>query len=661
MRVGSACCAAAAVLAVVAALLALPLQAQAQTEITLVSNLGQASENTVTNNQDRAQSFTPGTHAAGYTLNSIVIGYNDPSGNAFTVEIWTANAAGVPSTLKYSFTAPATFSQGDLTFTAPANATLDADTTYSVVMELSTGTGTTFKRTSTINPDEDSGAAAGWSIGDTYHYRAGVWIPSSSSKPHLIAIKGTTNTSTLSTDATLSDLELEDNTGTAITLTPSPFVSTTTSYTAMVANSVDEITIAPTVNDSTAAYEIQDSGGTALTDADSNETGFQVALSEGENTIKVEVTAEDNSTETYQVTVTRAPPPLTVRFEQATYSVAEGSNVDVKVVLSADPGRRLEIPIEWTSQGGADNSDYTINLTRVIFESGEMENDDFVFAADQDRIDDDGESVALSFGTLPTGVTAGSPAVTTVTITDDDTAGVTVSKTALTVTEDDTTGDTYTVVLDSRPTANVTITVGGYTGSDVTPNPASLTFARSDWNTAITVTVTAAGDADTTDDTVTLTHTATSTDPNYDAVAASVMVTVEETAAATGQPAITGGAQVGKTLTAGIGTIADADGLPSTFPADYTLQWRRVDADGTSNEADISGETSGTYTPVAADVGKKIKVQVSFTDGGSTAEGPLTSAAYPSNAPVAAAAGACPPDNDWCTTLTVGLDDQSHQ
>ena len=86
-----------------------------------------------------------------------------------------------------------------------------------------------------------------------------------------------------------------------------------------------------------------------------------------------------------------------------------------------------------------------------------------------------------------------------------------------------------------------------------------------------------------------------------------------------------------------------------------------MDADGTSNEADISGETSGTYTPVAADVGKKIKVQVSFTDNGSNAEGPLTSAAYPSNAPVAAAAGACPAVNDWCTTLTVGLEDQTHQ
>ena len=123
---------------------------------------------------------------------------------------------------------------------------------------------------------------------------------------------------------------------------------------------------------------------------------------------------------------------------------------------------------------------------------------------------------------------------------------------------------------------------------------------------------------------------------------------------ASGAPAITGGAQVGKVLTAGLGTIADSDGLPTTFPDDYILQWVRVDADGVSNETDI-GTDSGTYTVVAADVGKKIKVEVSFTDDGGTLEEPDPSAAYPSNAPVAAAAGACPADNDWCTTLTVGF------
>ena len=63
-------------------------------------------------------------------------------------------------------------------------------------------------------------------------------------------------------------------------------------------------------------------------------------------------------------------------------------------------------------------------------------------------------------------------------------------------------------------------------------------------------------------------------------------------------------------LTADASPIVDDDGLPSVF--DY--QWSRVDADGTSNETEITGETAATYTLATADVGKKIKVKVSFTD-----------------------------------------------
>ena len=82
----------------------------------------------------------------------------------------------------------------------------------------------------------------------------------------------------------------------------------------------------------------------------------------------------------------------------------------------------------------------------------------------------------------------------------------------------------------------------------------------------------------------------------------------------------------------------DTDGVPSSF----TYQWVRVDADGTSNPADITDATAATYTLTAADAGKKIKVQVSFTDELSGEE-ERTSAAYPSSGTVTTIASTTAP------------------
>ena len=46
----------------------------------------------------------------------------------------------------------------------------------------------------------------------------------------------------------------------------------------------------------------------------------------------------------------------------------------------------------------------------------------------------------------------------------------------------------------------------------------------------------------------------------------------------------------------------------------FTYQWVRVDADGTSNEEDITDETDATYTLTADDRGTKVKVEVRFVD-----------------------------------------------
>ncbi len=91
-------------------------------------------------------------------------------------------------------------------------------------------------------------------------------------------------------------------------------------------------------------------------------------------------------------------------------------------------------------------------------------------------------------------------------------------------------------------------------------------------------------------------------------------------APALGAPTITGKAQVGETLTAVTTGIVDADGLTSPT---YTYQWIRVTS---GTDADIAGATSSTYTLVAADLGKMIKVRVTFEDDEGNTE-TLTSAA----------------------------------
>ena len=228
------------------------------------------------------------------------------------------------------------------------------------------------------------------------------------------------------------------------------------------------------------------------------------------------------------VTITDDEVPVAVSFGQANYTVAEGDPVSVTVTLSADPERTVVIPLTHTPQGNTTSADYSGVPANVTFSTGDM-SQTITFTATQDDVDDGGKSVLLGFGTtLPGGVSLGTTTTTTVNITDDDGAGVTVSNNSLTIVEGS--SGTYTIVLDSQPTVNVTVTINDPTdNTDVTADPADLTFASTDWSTPQTVTVSAAQDADAENDTATVTHTVASTDTSYSgASASSVTVTITD-------------------------------------------------------------------------------------------------------------------------------------
>ena len=183
-------------------------------------------------------------------------------------------------------------------------------------------------------------------------------------------------------------------------------------------------------------------------------------------------------------------PQVTVSFGTATYTAAEGSTATVTVTLSADPERTVEVPITKTEQGGASSADYSGVPASVTFNAGET-SQPITFAATQDAEDDDGESVKLAFGALPTGVTAGATDETTVSITDDDDPQVTVSFGAATYTAAEGSTATVTVTLSADPERTVAVPItktnqGGAVAADYSGVPATVTFNSSQTSKTIT-------------------------------------------------------------------------------------------------------------------------------------------------------------------------------
>jgi hypothetical protein len=101
----------------------------------------------------------------------------------------------------------------------------------------------------------------------------------------------------------------------------------------------------------------------------------------------------------------------------------------------------------------------------------------------------------------------------------DDTAGVTLSKTTTTTTEVGGT-DSFTVVLDSEPTQDVTITFSNIDGSEIQLDVLSVTFKHHNWNVTQSVNVRGMDDfIDDGDITFVIVTTATSSDPLYSHIA----------------------------------------------------------------------------------------------------------------------------------------------
>ncbi len=196
----------------------------------------------------------------------------------------------------------------------------------------------------------------------------------------------------------------------------------------------------------------------------------------------IEVTVTDNDEEGVTVSATEL-------------TVGETGDGSYTIVLNSQPTGTVTV----TPAAGGDHPDaIAITPPELTFTTENWNNAQTVTVTGQrDHVDNEADrtaSISHSAGGDYAGVTITGVEVT---ITDSDTAGVTLDQKHTSVTEGQQSGDnpvSYTVVLDSKPRAGhvvkINITVAGPADTD----PSSLTFTRENWNVPQSIRVTAHDD-----------------------------------------------------------------------------------------------------------------------------------------------------------------------
>ena len=309
-------------------------------------------------------------------------------------------------------------------------------------------------------------------------------------------------------DATLSDLTVDPG-----TLDP-PFdgADTLSVYTADVAFDVEEVTL---------AWELSDTNATAAIapDADAGTEGHQIALEdEGDTTdIAITVTAENqDSTRVYTLKVYREKGPPEDDATLSDLSVDEGKldpsfrpdydRYGVNVTHDIE-----EVTITW--ELADDNASTDLETPHTLELNGAGEETEFsVTVTAEDGETTEAYAITVSRATAPGFVfKRGDAVVSEFTIDEGDTA-------------------IYSVELATEPATGETVTVAIVEGDgiDIT-SPGSLTFTEADWDTPQKVEMSSTADANADqEDPVEITHTGSSGDPNYDTLADTLAVTLNE-------------------------------------------------------------------------------------------------------------------------------------
>ena len=284
--------------------------AQAQTSEKLVGNTGQTTGTPggFHASFDYAQGFTTGSNSEGYTLKSVGFNINlTSSGNTteptYTLSIWSSDSDGDPDSSSGTLTNPAALSAGVNSFTSSDGIDLEASTTYFVVLQVtSLGDRGPGVRTTTSD-NEDSGAAAGWSVanrGKTKSSSGSTWSEFTQDSNLMIEVHGYANTA--NTAPTVANA-IPDQSATSGTAFSYQFPANTFND----ADTGDTLTYTATKSDDTALPSW-------LSFDAATRTFSGTPQSANVGTLSVKVTASDGTasvSDTFDIVVAAVPPATT--------------------------------------------------------------------------------------------------------------------------------------------------------------------------------------------------------------------------------------------------------------------------------------------------------------------------------------------------------------
>ena len=250
-------------------------------------------------------------------------------------------------------------------------------------------------------------------------------------------------------------------------------------------------------------------------DADVTDEVASIALNNATNTItydtiSVTVTDDDSAVGTIQVLPT------------GTISLNEGATTNSTVRLSTQPHGDVTVSI------ASSNSDISATPSSLTFTNTNWNTAQAVAIRAAQDADASNESGTITFSASG-GISA--PNVSrTVSVTDDDSVGLTVSSTSFAINEGSTAS--ANVRLATQPTSTVTVSATSADTGAVTVSPPSLTFTSANWDEDQAITMTAVQDADSTNESVTITLAASGGD--YASVSRTITVGVTDDEGQTG-------------------------------------------------------------------------------------------------------------------------------